>query len=239
MRNIGYLLVAIAVLNSGCTNTRWRASRAQERADQQEFARQAFREQRLKKELIDDGQRWDQLEEDQLLVSIEEDDEAKWARLPYETVDDWLERIFATLREQNDELRELEGRLESLQDTERRQIGEIQQLLQVQQELRETVAEVESRRQAQLENEFQVTSEQPVPRFFVHLVRPKDTLFSIAMHYYNDSSMVKEILRWNQRWVRSEYELVAGLALMLFPADASDNNPQVVEKFIEEMEIPR
>ncbi len=236
MRFILLCLLSFACV--GCGNA-WRTGKSQAEADNSEYARKAYREQRIKEGLDKDNQKMDQLSEKDLLVEITEDPEARWAKLPYETAEEWLERMNATLRAQNDELISMQRALDGTQETERSKVSEIQQLLQVQQDLREAVAAQARAREENKDNEFQDANEKAAPEFFIHLVKPKDTLYSIAMHYYGNKEKVADILRWNQLWVRSEYELIAGLGLILFPAGVNEPSTQVVEKFIDEMELPR
>jgi hypothetical protein len=68
-------------------------------------------------------------------------------------------------------------------------------------------------------------------------VRSGDTLFSIANEYYNEPDKIKEIVLWNQAWVRFPEEILAGLALILFPEESTYKNPKVVENYIQRLRI--
>ena len=70
--------------------------------------------------------------------------------------------------------------------------------------------------------------------FTIYMVQHGETLFSIAMKHYGSSDMVKEIMLWNQGWIRSSDELIAGMGLVLFPLDSEQKNKQIVEQYLQE-----
>ena len=49
--------------------------------------------------------------------------------------------------------------------------------------------------------------------------------------------MVEQILLWNQEWVRHANEIIAGITLVLFPVDAEETGQQVVNIYLEKLEV--
>jgi hypothetical protein len=124
-------------------------------------------------------------------------------------------------------------RLEALRQTHQKELEEIKQI--------NTTLEGrikgyhESPELAKSDPTFAALS-QKIP-FTIHLVQPNETLYSISQAYYGTGDKVDDIISWNQGWIRSPQQLLAGLTLVLFFQDRQAERGQTtVNKYIREIQ---
>jgi hypothetical protein len=147
---------------------------------------------------------------------------SEWKRQAYESNQEWLERLQAILEQGYSILDLDELYLGELSKEKESVIAEIQKLRTSNNSMEGTLLEgsLEGIAKLQQPGTRQQSSQLP---FLVHLVKPGDTLYSIAMKYYQSGEMVDEILSWNQAWIRHSDEIVAGMGLVLFVNDTTAN----------------
>lgn len=243
-RSFSLLLLSLALV-TGCTNKQVANSAEQRYADQQHYARRAFRAQQADREHPFDAAIIDEPVPDDLILLIEEDPMSNWRRLPHETVDQWYGRIYRALVSNHEQLVALEIELEALSEQEREHINALQVSVKKSAKLRALLEEwedpVDSSQLGQGSGRLGtgIAISHPSllkPEFMVHLVRQGETLYSIANYYYGDGKLARDILLWNQGWIRSPYDLLAGTGLILFPKDARHKKQQVVDAYLQKLE---
>ncbi|SCA63681.1 hypothetical protein SCG7086_AZ_00130 [Chlamydiales bacterium SCGC AG-110-P3] len=158
----------------------------------------------------------------------------EWERKTYETADDWLERLHLTLCTNSQQIGVLERMHAEIATEEQAQAREIQALLRRNEQLRILASEASDSSHA--EAAYRDVVLRGAPPFVVHLVKPGDTLYSIAMKYYGTSDTVSQIVSWNQGWIRHPNELVAGLGLVLFSRDHRGSAQQTVDQYLREVD---
>lgn len=164
------------------------------------------------------------------LLDLRDCHEDPWARQPYESIDDWTDRLQRCLCTQRDTITNLEEEYQSLEKREKELTSSLQSLIGQTEGLRKQWETKKSR--------IVATPPPPLPGlqpvaeapFMVYVVQKGDTLCSIARKYYHDASKWHDILRWNAGWIRHPNELVAGVGLALFPKE----RPQGTEKDVED-----
>lgn len=221
---------------------------AQQQADSQYYARRAYREQQMLKEEMATPPQLNEISPEDLVLNLEGDPLSHWRRRTHETVDQWLARLHRELLKNHEVLLGLEAELEAFQDDEEDQLSQLHEVIRKNEQLRtlleqwsepeESEAAIASTNSSIGSSAPQALSQAPMsdPGFTIHLVREGDTLWSIAEHYYGDGKMSREIMLWNQGWIRSPYELLAGTGLILFPENAKQKKQQVVDTYLQKLE---
>jgi len=187
------------------------------------------------------------LEEEAMASCLEEQDPAPalldlrdcdctdgWQRQPYETVDEWLERIQQCMCMNRDTILNLEEEYHALQAREQGLATKIQSFISKNEHLRELRSQLND--EERQNSDFKGLSSGENPPFTIHLVQRGETLYSIAMQHYHSREMVDNMMRWNQGWIRHPDELIAGLGLVLFPADSKAVGQKVVANYLEELQ---
>lgn len=197
------------------------------------YTKRAYLEQKANRDEAP-ATRLDEPAEAALVLDLTECDyDASWERQPYETVDEWLERIQHCMCLNRDTIRSLEDEYERLQGEESQYATRIQGLIKKNERLRALHSEAS---QEQYSNKtFEDLPTDAPPPFTVHVVQKGETLFSIAMRYYGSGDMVNKIMLWNQGWIRHPHELYAGLGLVLFNEASTAAGQKVVEQYIESL----
>lgn len=252
VRSLFSLFLLVLPLLSSCNRTIPNTA-DQQIADRQYYARKAFREQLASKGRLFDGAVIDEPAPDDLVLMIEEDPMGEWQRLPHETVEQWFARIYRELVRRHEIILDLEQNLDALSLEESEKVTRLQESVRKSEELRAMLEVWEEPadssfasgdsgagfREGEIalkEIEASATSLPRDPGFMIHLVKKGETLYSIAQHYYGDGEMAREILLWNQGWIRSPYELLAGSGIILFPKDAQHKKQQVVDTYLRKLE---
>lgn len=193
----------------------------------------------VKRALIDrEGQktlsqpRLDDPKEKELFVSLNLQEEPLLQKKAYESIDQWVDRLDALMRSQQNAI---DHRQKKLLDLNERQEGLSARVydLSLRNEVLKKTLSAPLEQQARMEEGKKINVSQADFEFV--LIRKNDTLFSIAMKEYEDAEMVKEIALWNQGWIRHPDDVLAGLSLILFPIEAKERNPLIVEQYLEKL----
>lgn len=222
----------------------------QQIADRQYYAREAYREQHIKRNAPMDSPYLDEASPQDLVLNLEEDPLSQWRRQAHETVEQWLDRLHRELRSNHEKMLGLEQELEKLSEEESSWLGELHAAVRRSEELRHMLEEWEEPADEFAANSSDGRSNDngannaaqsarkkvEAPGFMIHLVQKGETLYSIAQYYYDDGSRSRDILLWNQGWIRSPYELLAGTGIVLFPDDAKEKKQQVVDAYLHKLE---
>lgn len=163
---------------------------------------------------------------------IDFSDQYDWEQRVYETVDEWHDRIECDLAIVEDEINLLRTQVSDLLYEEQKLAKRIQQL----------VIKNESLRRCQLTisghlpypSGFKNTEKSP--EFRVHVVRPGETLYRIAIDQYGNPDMVDRILSWNQNWIKEPTDLIAGYGLVLFSEDYDGVAEEDIKTYIEDLD---
>lgn len=242
-----FLLTSLAM--SACSR-RVPNTADQQIADRQYYAREAYREQHIKKNAPFDSPYLDEPTEDDLVLNLEGDPLKDWRRQSYESVEEWLDRLHRELVSNHQRILLLEEKMDSLTTEEEGWLNELHASVVRSEELRRMLEEWEEPETAAEELPATALKEQGVadtgsrtgserldpPEFMIHLVQKGETLYSIAQFYYDDGKKARDILLWNQGWIRSPYELLAGTGIVLFPEDAKEKKQQVVDAYLHKLE---
>ena len=244
------LLSAASLFLTGCEHAFDNPS-AQQQADCQHYARRAYHEQQLLKDEMAMPPQLNEVSAEDLVLNLEGDILSPWRRKGHETVDQWLARLHRELLKNHEIILGLESDLESLEGTEEDQLSQLHGLIRKNEQLRtmleqwsepdESEAKIAGAEAMHGATAPEASSRlpMPAPSFTIHLVRPGETLWSIADHYYGDGKMSREIMLWNQGWIRNPYELLAGTGLILFPEGARQKKQQVVDTYLQKLEAQR
>jgi hypothetical protein len=175
--------------------------------------------------------RIDQIDPSKRTLDLTEEMNKEWQRLPWETIDDWIERIQNQLVLNNNLILQLRDKLSTVLENEKEVVNRLQVSIAANEKMRHMVDALAPK------DEFAAADQQlgntlPPANFRVHLVSRGETLYSIANYYYDDPGMVDEIMLWNQGWLRTPHQLLAGIALVLFDENAPEKNEQIVEEYI-------
>lgn len=155
-----------------------------------------------------------------------------WQRKPYETIDQWHDRIHHDLCCVRDQLFSLRDNVKKVLSKEQELAKQTSLLVVRNEKLRQAWSEwVE---QAQESTVFRAVPQKPAP-FHLHLVKKGQTLYGIAMDYYGSSTMVSRIVQWNQEWIRDKDQLIAGLCLVLFPQDYQGTAEREVSVYLQDI----
>ncbi len=216
------LLPLLAVILAGCQH---------KTKDPAYYVRAAHEQQSDKRFSRSGPSSVDQRTSDSYLLNLEEEFREEWQRLPWETVDDWMERIQNQLALNHSLILELRAQQDEVVASERTIVRKMQTVIAQNEQMRDQITEltpVDPIAQADLALFRSI----PPPTFRLHLVRKGDTLYSIARYYYSDPSMIQDIMLWNQGWLRNPHQLLAGMALVIFDEEAGEKNEQVVEEYL-------
>lgn len=206
-------------------------------ANRNDYARRAYREQQELARLDLSPPYQEEITEEDLVLALEEAD-LTWERYPYETVEEWVDRLQSILRVNRDALLLLMEQYETLENQERGLARSIQELSRQNESLRKELSDRDpSSSETMGSLAMSSSAQQEYAPFTLHLVQRGETLYSIARHYYNNPEMVSSILLWNQGWIRHPEELVAGLSLVLFPEGYELQDTQVVDRYLRELEV--
>jgi gas vesicle protein/phage tail protein X len=163
---------------------------------------------------------------EEAVIILSQDDRAKWEMQSYETIDDWSKRITRSLSANQEILDEDKDELATLIEKEQALSEDIQSLLQVNEQLEQSIAENRSAFE-QAENTLHL-----VPPFKIHLVQKGETLYSLAMKYYGSAEAVPAIMQWNRGWIRYPNVLLAGVPLVLYSNLQETSNSSKMSRFI-------
>lgn len=231
------IILSAACCKKTCYNTAISDDQCQ--SDQSYYARRAYLEQRAKEGSIPAMSTHNVSEGELILDLTEESLEAEWARLPYETVDNWIARIQEVLRTNRDTLQMLESDFGAVEQQEREMVNEMQALIRQNRELREMIGEetltLAFEKQMGLHT-GQENQRQEVQPFHLHLVKEGETLFSITQHYYGSKEAIRKVMQWNQGWIRNPHQVIAGMGLLLFPEEAPVKNEEIVESYLHQLD---
>lgn len=196
-----------------------------------QYVERAYSEQQALKAQKDPTPHLNELSSQDLLVDLDAFQEKQWARRPYESLDEWVTRIQSLLELNQDAIRFAQAEFEDLEERQLRATAQLSDLIRKNDEMRRLISKP-LEEQARERDKVGLVVEGD---FTMHLVREGETLFSIAMNKYESADMVKEIAMWNQGWIRHPDEVIAGLALVLFPEEAQDKQVRVVEQYLEKL----
>lgn len=208
-------------------------SSCKHRKKDDDYVQRAYREQRdgRAERLAVPSQ--DEQDGSRLVLQIEPPlEKREWQRRPFETIDNWLDRLRRILLSNQDLINELRAEYAELDKGKQEHIAKLQTLVNRNERLRAELSQPVSEKRSVAK---MVPTPAPTAPFTVHVVKRGETLFSIAMAHYGTGAMVKEIMLWNQGWIRDPHELVAGMGLVLFPFNAGDTKQKVVDQYLRQV----
>lgn len=206
-------------------------SSCQHRKKHQDYAQRAYSEQQAERSerLLAPSQ--DETDNSDLVLELQPPIEKKeWQRRPYETVDSWLERLRHYLLANEDLINDLCRQKEGVDQEQQKHGGKMKALIDRNEQLRAEINYSEVPIIAQT-----TTFESSPAPFSIHVVRRGETLFSIAMENYGSGESVRDMMLWNQGWIRQPDELVAGVGIVLFPEGSQDTNNAVVDQYLDQV----
>jgi len=218
-----YLIGCLAITFSSCQHNK----------EQLDYTQQAYEEQQMDcMEPLSPPPR-DEISCEELTLKIESCvEKPEWQRKPYETIDSWLDRIRNILLVNQKRIDELREQKAGLAKEQQQHTGKMNALIERNEQLRQEMSEAIDENAPP---EHTITISTPPAPFTVYVVRKGDTLFSIAMKHYGTGTMVRDILLWNQGWIRDPHELVAGMGIVLFTPEAKDTRQQIVEQYLHQV----
>ena len=199
--------------------------------DQHHYVREAYQQQKKEQASINNSTPLDEPSQKDYIINLDQEIMEVWQRYPWETVDQWIERIQSLMVMNNETIRRLRHEVSEIKGKEQVIVKGIQETIERNEELRSRLSELAPEEEVAAIEDIPYLHV-PEPPFQVHLVKKGETLFSIARHYYQDPSMVHDIVIWNQGWVRNPEQIVAGIALVLFNENAEQKNEEIVEEFL-------
>lgn len=239
------LLIAL-VLFSSCQRYYPTDHAAQRRVDANYYARKHYVEEEMRKAEMDDDDTFTLgMAESELTVNIDDEDVPQgWIRLPYETVDDWVSRVVSILERNHYFIEDLQAALSRVESQESTAVAKLHHLIQQNESLRGEISDFGTPEREKAVEDGSFAHDDTVVRtpyttpanFKIHMVRSGETLYSLALKYYSRSERTRDLILWNQGWIRSPEELLAGSALILFPDNAPEKTQQVVDLYIENLE---
>ncbi len=214
------LLVVLSVSYMACNRTRPFPT----------YAQRAYIEQQSDRQLPMTSPDLSEQGRSDLLIELKEKyGDGEWAQRPYEGVERWLLRLKEMIELNQDTILLAKEELQRLTQKRNWITTELQYLVKQNQVMKQKIREPERN----LGDTDEAILALTVP-FKVHLVRDGDTLFAISQRYYGTSKVMTEMMRWNQGWIRDEDNLIAGLGIVLFMEAATEKNPEVIERFLEQ-----
>jgi hypothetical protein len=198
--------------------------------DKAYYTRDAYEKQQLQS-LTTQTTLVDQKNPSELLLDLSDELQEEWQRIPWETIDDWMERIQNQLVLNSTRIRQLQSEQSKITGKERDVVQELQVVLAANEEMRHMMSNLQPM-EGVAKADAEIFEILPPPSFQLHFVQKGDTLYSLSNYYYDDPEMIHDIMLWNQGWLRDPHQLVAGLALVLFNDQAPEKNEQVVENYI-------
>lgn len=203
------------------------------------YARRAFQEQAAQKRQAFPKPRLDEVDREDLTVSVNLEQYEELDQQPYENTDQWLARLNEMLVLNQDALILSERGLEQMEILEKELISKIGELQNINHQIMELVESGEGHTEDTQQAIQGLMMRRSIPPFAIHMVEKGDTLFSIATKYYNDPQMVETIMLWNQGWMRNPDELVAGLGLVLFYDTKTENAQALVDGYLKQVDPRR
>jgi hypothetical protein len=153
-----------------------------------------------------------------------------WIRKNYETIEQWIDRI-NFLIEMNQEIIKLgHDELLILKNKNQELVGSIQELNKQSEGMKLDLVKNEVTNN--FFNDQRIKKKVP---FIIHFVEEGDTLYGISMQFYGKGNKIKNIMQWNQGWIRRESSVLAGLGLILFPEEAKEKNSDAVSVFMKKI----
>ena len=195
------------------------------------YARRASLEQEAQKRQSPPIPRLDEAGIQDVLVDTEIYRNNDWDRHQYETVDEWSSRMQRLLEINRDALAFSKKELTDLEKVEMETAAQVSDLVKRNDNLIRQISKPMDREVRDSEEE-KVTL---VADFTIDLIRKGETLYSIAMKNYETADMVKDIAIWNQGWIRHPDEVLAGLAVVLFPEEAQEKQSAVVDEYLKKL----
>jgi LysM repeat protein len=201
------------------------------------YSQRAYLNEQSKQELSTLTTPMNQPTRNDLRVSLPNYQNDKWERQPYESLEAWAKRLREAVENNNDSFI-------LLQDDYNRTHTEEQHLLQQIEEFKTTNVIIEKRIKEYQNNLNDNTTSsaqsfivsQKIP-FTIHLVAKNETLYSLAKLHYGNPAKVKDIIKWNQNWMRTPQTLMAGLGLVLFYEDTkAEKGQSIVNTYIREVQ---
>jgi hypothetical protein len=216
------LSLSVLLITCGCHQSKDRA----------DYTRRAYHQQQREEQAESDLEvRLDQPIEGTDVVVIDQFEEDPFPRLPWESIEEWTDRLQKQLLLNHDTVTRLEDELDEIEARETGLSKQLQVVVAMNERLRTRLSDVvpPATEEASHDDFF---ASLPPPTFRVHLVKKGETLYSIAVSQYKDPGRVRDILLWNQGWLRDPHEMTAGLALVLFSEQAGEKNEQIVENYV-------
>ncbi|MBB64460.1 MAG: hypothetical protein CMO81_05305 [Waddliaceae bacterium] len=197
------------------------------------YAQRAYLQQKAEhKERLNDRGSWNETTSEQLTVDLTQDEHPEWLRQPYETIDEWHQRIQDLMEHKQEKIETLEAKLNGLNTENEALIQSIQGMVQRNADLKSMIHRNTPSEKKPALNKVEAMSP---PSFRIHIVEKGETLFSLSMRYYGTASKQRDIMIWNRGWVRHPDDILAGVALILFDEFAKEKKQQVVDAYINKL----
>ncbi|MDF2549792.1 MAG: hypothetical protein K0S07_859 [Chlamydiales bacterium] len=168
-----------------------------------------------------------------LMIEVVEEDPPHWQRQPYETIDDWTLRLQEQLSLNDLILNGLKENYEELTLKESETAEAIQDLIYKNQQMGTLLTQEKSQAARREKKLFGVNL--PAPPFSFYLIKPKDTLYSIALKRFRNKEAMQNILLWNQGWIRYPTEIVAGQCLILFHEEGANRSLETANHYFKSL----
>lgn len=195
------------------------------------YARRAFLEQEAQKRQTPSVPRLDEPGIQDILVDVEAYRSEDWERRQYESVDEWSSRVQRLLEINRDALAFSKKELTDLEKVEMASAARVSDLVKRNDSLIRQISKPMDKESRESDEEKATLRAD----FTVDLIRKGETLYSIAMKNYETAEMVKDIAIWNQGWIRHPDEILAGLAVVLFPEEAQEKQSAVVDEYLKKL----
>ncbi len=195
------------------------------------YAREAYLKQQAAKQEPTSTHYLNELAQPNLTVPIHSNAHAEWKKEAYESYEQWTTRLTETLAYNDVVIRNSEGKLELIEKEQITIAKRIKELTEANETMQKLLV-----LPPKTNGKEEVYKTLIRPPFTIHLVTKGDTLYSIAMKYYGSSTMVDKILLWNQEWIRSPGQLIAGLGLILFMDNTEEQGQSIVDAYIKQLQ---
>ncbi|MFT4552017.1 MAG: phage host-nuclease inhibitor protein Gam [Chlamydiales bacterium] len=195
------------------------------------YARRAFLEQEAQKRHTPTIPRLDEPGIHDILVDVDAYRSEDWERHQYESVDQWSSRMQRLLEINRDALAFSNKELADLEKVEIETAAQVSDLVKRNDSLIRQISKPMDKESRERDDEGAI----PTADFTIDLIRKGETLYSIAMKNYETAAMVKDIAIWNQGWIRHPDEVLAGLAVVLFPEEAREKQSAVVDEYLKKL----
>lgn len=195
------------------------------------YAKRIYLEQESKKQQKIKPPQLNELGEKDVLLDVSAREEKEWDRRSYESIDEWVTRMQELLSLNKETLDFSREELRDAERLERIVASQVAGFVKRNDELQRLINQpLEQLAREEMNIEAFIPAD-----FTLYLIRKGDTLFSLATDYYESAEMVKDITKWNRGWIRHPDEIIAGIALVMFPLEAEEKKVEIVDEYLKKL----